>query len=838
MKLYSVDRAEQSKKLSLEKDNGSMDARIKRKLVALKEKDSQKTQRTISELDWHHFRKQNQGLSDIIKDNAEIQETLPDIKLAKRILVSGILSPNDMISTRLNYYLEGNDTHKEGSLRILSLIEDYFTREANILDNLPELLADVLFNTGSYPVLILPETVIDTVINSDCQIGKEDLTCALESLNSNLGLLGKPSRPTPFVITDNFNLLKKPSLLEKKRAEAVQALIRDQQVGLEAKALYPKRVYDKSPLQVLRKEPSRFGAPVLMKIPSSATLPVYVPGNPSAHVGYFILLDETGRPLSQANQENNLRNLKRTGKNEAEARLSEMVVGMHNALYGDDLNRDKNKINFDLFVHLLEEELGHRLSEGVFEEETMLANISQLASIMFSRALSQKGSSLLFVPVELLTYFAFDYNLDGLGESLLDKSRILSGIRTVLMLSNVIGSIRNSVPRTTVNIELDPDDIDPALTVETLMAEFFKGQGDAFPLWENNPVDITRALQRSSVDVVVSGNARYPQTKMDVTDKARSVILPDNELENQMRRRHYMSMGLPPEIMDAEMNVEFATTLISSNLMLAKEISLYQKILSDQITEHVRKIILMSPELYQRLEKEMHSLTKKEQVSLPELLTRLRVTLPAPDTNRLESQIKAFDIFTAALDKVFESYFSENMFGRIFGNEMEEAVKPTIVALKSHYERRWLRKNNVLPELETLVEVNDQNAIVDFNKLHEDHIDAFIEVAGDLFRKIKQHGEKIMNLIEQEKQEEEGRASELETTEGAPSEGESTEPPTEEETPEMPEEAPTEEEVPEMPEEAPTEEEVPEMPEEAPTEEEVPEMPEEPPTEEEPPELS
>ena len=822
MKLYSVDKNEPAKKLSLEKDNGSEDARIQRKLVALKGKDYRKTERNLAELDWHSFRNQNQGLSDIIKDNAEIQETLPDIKLAKRLLVSGILSPNDMISTRLNFYLDGDEPNREGSLRILSLIETHFTSDYKIMEILPELLGDVLFNTGSYPLMILPETVIDTVINSDCQIGKESLSIALEGLNRPLGLLGPPRKTIPFPVTDNFNVLKKPWLLEKKRGQTIHALIRSQQVGLEKELSYPKRIYETVPLQVLNTEKARVGNPVIMKIPSSATIPVYVPGDPRNHVGYFVLLDETGRPLSQENQEENLRNLKRTGKNEAEARLSEMVVGMHNAMYGDTLSRDKNKINFDLFVHLLEEELNHRLKEGAFQEETALSNITQVASIMFSRALSAKTSSLLFVPTELMTYFAFDYNHDGIGESLLDKSRILSGIRTVLMLSNVIGSIRNSVPRTTVNIELDPDDIDPAATVETLMAEFFKGQGDAFPLWENNPVDITRALQRSSVDVVVSGNARYPQTKMDVTDKSRSVIFPDNELENQMRRRHYMSMGLPPEIIDAEMNVEFATSLISSNLMLAKEIGLYQKILSDQLTNHIRKQILMTPELYQRLEKEVKDLSKKEQLPLSDVLARLRVSLPAPDTNKLDSQIKAFDVFTTALDKVFESYFSENMFGRIFGNEMEEAVKPTIVALKAHYERRWLRQNNVLPELETLVDTRDQSAIVDFNKLHEDHLDAFIEVAGDLFRKIKQHGEKIMNLIEKEKQEEQ-QASEREQTHEPPTE-------TEEETPEMTEEPPTEteEETPEMPADVPEEEEIPELPEEAPEEEAEGEPPESP----------
>lgn len=774
------------KPITLDK-SGTYDSRIKNKLVGMrasKNKDNKKNRSAAGE---HFIREQSRGMAEAIKDNEALQETLPDIKLAKRIFVSGILSPNDMMSADLNYTLNDGVKNNEFTSSIIGIIEKHFSEVYKLSEILPRLIEDCLFDTGSYPLAIIPETTIDEVINSNCAVGVESLAEGAVSAKSPLGLLGSNNNtvgtesvsmaPDAWIgehlqILDNFNFLKTPWIKDRSRNENISAILTGNSVGLEAthertKNHYRRRRYDHVPLQtVKRPETTSEGEPIVMKLPSLATIPVHVPGDPSNHVGYFVLLDRNGHPLTY----NDAGGVNKASANNAgdggDDQAANLIRQTAMALGVERRDTTKNKLNLETYIGMIEDELKGRLEGGVFNDDVVLADVTAVAGIMFARALESKRSSLLFLPAELVTYFAFDYNKNGTGRSLLDKSRIVSGIRTVLMMSNVMGSVRNSVPRTGVSIELDPADIDPASTVEFLMAEFFKGQGDALPLWDNDPSSVTKSIQRSSVDVVVSGNSKYPQTRMGVEDKGRSVAKPDSDLENQMRRRHYMSMGLPPELIDAEMNVEFATAFISSNLMLAKEVSLYQKTLADQLEVFVRKYIRFNPALMSELAKVLEGVSNKDRdeslETLDDIIEALTITLPSPDTSKLDSQMRSYEVFTNALDNAFDSYFSEDMLGRMFGSDMEEAILPTITAMKAYFKRRWLRKNNVLPELEALVDVVNKDTMTDFNDVHSRHMDAFVESSGKLFRDIKKHGEKLMMIIEEDQADNEAERARLE----------------------------------------------------------------------------
>jgi len=46
--------------------------------------------------------------------------------------------------------------------------------------------------------------------------------------------------------------------------------------------------------KLLRKS---IGKPMLMKLPTESTIPVFIPGDPSNHIGYFVMLDGNGKPL-------------------------------------------------------------------------------------------------------------------------------------------------------------------------------------------------------------------------------------------------------------------------------------------------------------------------------------------------------------------------------------------------------------------------------------------------------------------------------------------------------------------------------------------------------------
>lgn len=76
--------------------------------------------------------------------------------------------------------------------------------------------------------------------------------------------------------------------------------------------------------------------------------------------------------------------------------------------------------------------------------------------------------------------------------------------------------------------------------------------------------------------------------------------------------------------------------------------------------------------------------------------------LPPPDDNRIEAQAEAFTQFSDLLDKVIDVRLSDDILDSVIGESLTENKAALRAAVKATYQRRWLIRNNVLPELEDL----------------------------------------------------------------------------------------------------------------------------------------
>src|SRR5690606_1018836 len=185
---------------------------------------------------------------------------------------------------------------------------------------------------------------------------------------------------------------------------------------------------------------------------------------------------------------------------------------------------------------------------------------------------------------------AFDYNEYGVGKSLVEETKILASLRIMMLFANTMAGIKNSVGHTGLEITLDPEDAEPATTVEILMNEYAHTRQMAYPIGTAAPLEIINFLQRAAVDVHVSGNPRYPETRAEVVDKQANRTLVDTGLDEELKKRHTMSFGLNPETVDLGMNVEFATSITSSNILLAKRSKLYQDKLTPFLEDLISKV--------------------------------------------------------------------------------------------------------------------------------------------------------------------------------------------------------------------------------------------------------
>lgn len=89
----------------------------------------------------------------------------PEIEQAALILVSSILSPNDLQTTKLKFDIKHDKLTEDTKEKICSMLESYFNETFDIGTKLDEWYKECLFKSGSQPVFILPDIKFEELKN-------------------------------------------------------------------------------------------------------------------------------------------------------------------------------------------------------------------------------------------------------------------------------------------------------------------------------------------------------------------------------------------------------------------------------------------------------------------------------------------------------------------------------------------------------------------------------------------------------------------------------------------------------------------------------------------------
>lgn len=112
-----------------------------------------------------------------IEDSSHIFQTLPDTKVAMEIWVSSLLSPKDGMTESLIWSISNRNTEYSAELfgELLNVVRDYFEQEYNLIDIVKPAIENSLFKTGSYPLVVIPESSIDDIVNGKTMVSNESL---------------------------------------------------------------------------------------------------------------------------------------------------------------------------------------------------------------------------------------------------------------------------------------------------------------------------------------------------------------------------------------------------------------------------------------------------------------------------------------------------------------------------------------------------------------------------------------------------------------------------------------------------------------------------------------
>lgn len=705
----------------------------------------------------------NQTAQDV-RDSDSIMQMLPDLELAEQILVGSILSPKDMSTADISFQVADGQFESQLAAPMIDVISNHFKHDYKIDERLDLQLEQIITTKGAYVVAVLPENNVDVIINGRPNMGLEDFKRVVNRMQENkpLGILGHPITPgialesfngawedvsalrdkqgnkvAHVTITDNFNVLKTADYRRRSQRMAINTRIQKMTASME-QATQDYRLTDKqidqlyegkrrgsSTVEVVTPQaymnnPS-VGHPLALDLPVDCLVPITIPGKPEEHVCYVVLLDLHGRPLSRSDNADHYEDMRRSFQSNSKDNSSELIRLTREALGADSNTANGFEVEQiqNAYTALLENDVQNRLRNGLYDEELEIGFTEEVTRVMLYRKFKEMGTQMLVIPAELVTYIAFNYNKDGVGQTMLAKSKILSNMRSVLMFAETMAGVRNAVGRKKVNIQLDPRDPDKMDTLYKIQELVLETARNAFPISSPDPGQSLNYLTRAAFDFAINNDGEdFGQTRVEYDDYNTSVQAGNPELQDRLRRMQVAAWGVPPEKVDPTASPDFAVGVVQNDLIMTRRVKRYQRIFCQGQTKFVRNYTRNSSILVNRLltivNEQKDQLTGDYKNKTPDEIVELFIDavearLPEPDTTRIDLMLQAFQQFSELLEQGMEAYITPDLFPDDAAGGAAGAADRFKAIVKAHFKRQYMAQNNILPELAVLHEIdNDQ----------------------------------------------------------------------------------------------------------------------------------
>lgn len=807
----------------------------------------------------------HEGMQNV-NDHETIRQLLSETELAAAILVSVILSPKDMVGVEVSYKSELSHWRLPHDVMgtMTNAVRTYLDEVYKIKPRLPEMLEDILFRRGSYPVVVLPENAVDDLIHGNGGVSMESLKSVLQPNGQiqSLGVLGpndaqkarldqaQASRSyaqgiglalehllthkantdwdanirfsfeaqgseaalelNPLVsVTDNIGILKMPMVSEKIRtnkmkdlvgrsralsSESITKRISNPVDAIASTSWVQARTYHKpNTSHVVVKEIKTqeklkrrsVGMPLEIHCPSEAVIPVHVPNQPSKQIGFFLLLDAEGNPINRGMGVNHYRQLGASLQNNS---FSSSMIQRAGLAMGDNSTLYHQGNNYataaQIYGSMMDRELKQRMKNGLVGKNVSIAGHEEVYNLMLARTMANQYTQLLFVPIEYMTYMAFEYNPNGVGRSLLENTKIIDSMQANLLVGTVMGALRNAIGRTHVELKLDEHAPDPWKVIEQAVGEMQRVNSNSFPLGTIDPLDIKDGLQRSAFEFTFTGHPKLPDMEVNFSEKNSNYQPPDPKLLEDLRKRRLMAFWLTPEQVDAAVGADFAASVVNNSTLLSKRAMVLQQKFTPQVSSHIRKHIINSGDLVEELidiimmnfkaiiddfkddeELEMFNgtvVTKKELEEDPlvkgefvrelieDFVGGFNLLLPEPDTTKVENLGKLYSEQDQLVESAIKAWISPDMMdAAVVGEEVAGHVGIVAAQLKAYLLRDWQIKNGLLPELSALTMRDEEGEVdMDIAEIQSTHNAAIMDIIETLLVANKKAKEKVAKALE------------------------------------------------------------------------------------------
>lgn len=728
--------------------------------LTMKERPKNQTHINVNE---HELKTASRVIQDRADMNENIMVLLPELKQAKEIIISSIISPNDFSKKELIPDYNNSLNLPDATVAAIKTLTESAIVRHKIVDSLYDIAETSLFLQGASVELIIPRSKVEAIILHS--VGKEiktkldlesystkdikledigfvnvDTTKKVTVNNKEIGLsdlnITYSGNPLSYATNEAYDkarnkIMKDTWYLDDSSRLDVESL---NDSVLAIYDTYKKNVKERYiNLANITSKDNKDDIPFRMKLNASTVLPIYT-DDKSVHLGYFALSDEMNRAITKIPSDGDLVSSMTNFKADNNNQVLKMMVD--SAATGMDSNKDHSVVlsnMLDIAENILLATINESVSNSVYRNTFNIESENSLVRIMLYRALRNMQTSLIFIPVEYMSYIAFDYRRNGTGKTILEDITLLASFKSMLLLSEVHAAIEHNIPITDVVVDIDPSDPEPFKTKEMLETNIYNANSQKHSAWGSTDIEKHGSWIQNAGLRVVWNHKDFPDTKITMDRKNReSAYQVDDATSEKITSMILKGLGLSPSILNDADNVEFASVAMISNSLTNKINNERQDVMNDGVSDLVRKLILSDTTLlkkfYELLDRDSAKIlksindnldSKNKLTAIPEglkvqivkdMIDGVIVRLPRAESKDRTELSDKFKSYMESLDEIMDTFKSTTYLSDVV-SELGVSEDALLSNLKLHFAMLWCDEHNYARGMVKFMNIKDSKEL-------------------------------------------------------------------------------------------------------------------------------
>lgn len=447
--------------------------------------------------------------------------------------------------------------------------------------------------------------------------------------------------------------------------------------------------------------------PIIIEPPTEAVIPIYTKGNPSNHVGYFILLNPDGTPIS-AEDINDDEFIETSSIQKSLLTKVDQLVNRNksnvSSLFFKTITNDSNYM-YETFQKIFESFVDKMILNnlnGIGYDHVSLNMKSDIKNTMFSRLLRNKRTIMLFVPQSLVSYIAFEYNLDGTGRSKLEDILFPLSLKITYIMVKMFNLMEQSINTKNIRVSL-AENIGNHLEVMSIIKEMFIRNKMTNLTYD--PIKIIKTLADREVRIIPSNIPGINDFQIESEDGNSSKPIPDDNLYEEIKNLYILNLIVPPSLFNQLNETEYSRSVVTNNILFSKKIEHYQKIFSDHMTKLSKIYLLHNPILQEKIidilkkSKNVDKLKDKDvKTSATNIINSIRFVLPKLRISYDRAEFEEINDFINMIENVVDKLMDQNL---ITDRDNQELMTALASYVKSSIIKNYLIESQVIKHIDS-----------------------------------------------------------------------------------------------------------------------------------------